>query len=617
MRQKLRARRVKRMPRFQDGKIIAFMELLMPKGIGRLDLAVLLLLAGCAQFPQKQSVRPVAAAPPATQAIGAQTINPDPVAPLQPPVSDARSDLQYHVLAAEMAAQRGVLKTAAREYFAAAQLSKSPELAERATRIALASADEQMGVQAARRWIQLDPKAVPPREIVVRQSLHGGDAKEAYEQCLSIIESHPEGVGEGLREAAIVLSGDPAYADAAVAVMGNVVANSKYSGNARAHYAMGLLAIRFGRLELANSEAGEALKLDPEQTDARLLKAGALIRMGKVDKAKTTIEKTLSKNPENVQLRLSYARLLLEAEQTQAAVNEYLLVLQQDDSNAEALFALGLLSLGTRDFDQAYVHFHALYDVGERRDDAAWYLGQIEERRGHFREAYGWYGQVAEGSQVLPAIARRSYMLYKLEGLDSARSYLAKLRVSDPELQVKFYQMEGELLYDNQKYDEATKLYDTALAANPDELQLIYGRAMVEAELNKFDDAERDLKKVLDQQPDDARSLNALGYLLANHTQRYQEALGYINLALKLAPEDPSVMDSMGWVQYRLGNLEGALTYLQDAFKRQQDPEIAAHLGEVLWQLGRQDKAKAVWEGALVQNPGHRVLRETVDRLNK
>jgi tetratricopeptide (TPR) repeat protein len=532
-------------------------------------------------------------------------------------VDNAASDLQYHVLVAEMAAQRGVLKTAASEYFEAAQISKSPELAERATRVALASSDDQLGLRAAQRWIQLDPKAVPPREVILRQSLRNGDIREATEQTQQIVEAHPDGVAEGLREAAIVLSSDTTHADTAVMVMRGVVDSAKYTGNAHAHYAMGLLAIRLGRLELASSEAGQAIKLDPDFQDARLLKAGALIRLGRLDKAKATIESVLQRRPGDVQVRLAYARLLLEAEQTQPAVDEYLKVLQQDDSNAEALFALGLLSLSQQDFDQAYQHFEALYNIGERRDDAAWYLGQIEEHRGHFREAYNWYGQVADGSQVVPAIARRSFVLYKLEGMDSARRYLTALRGSEPDLAIKFYQIEGELLYDTGKYPEAMQLYDGAITANPDELQLVYGRAMVEAELDHFDEAERDLRHILDLQPDDARSLNALGYLLSNHTQRYQEALGYINLALRLTPEDPSVMDSMGWVQYRLGNLEAALNYLQDAYKRQQDPEIAAHLGEVLWRLGRQDKARAVWQAALTQNPDHRVLRETVDRLSR
>jgi tetratricopeptide (TPR) repeat protein len=514
-----------------------------------------------------------------------------------------------------MALQRGAYPLAAQEYYEASRLSATPELAERATRIALASNNDPLALDAARRWVEVAPDAVPPREVLVRHSLRANDVEAAYAQSLAIVEKHPEGVDEGFREIALLLGGERAHADAAVGIMNRLVA--KHGKRARAHYAFGIMAYRLERFPLAQEEGRLAVELEPGWPDGYLLKASALIRLDRMDEAARAVNTILAAQPTNTQIRLGYARLLLEAERPRLAIAQYQAVLTQEPESPEALFALGLLALNERDLEQGYTHFKALFDAGERADDAAWYLAQIEERRKNYREAYRWYGEVIESPQAFDAMVRRAFVLNKLEGLDSARRYLAKLRESNPEDEVRFVQVEADLFYDLGKYQEALGLYAEALKSSPGHPDLLYGRAMVEAELGQFAPAEQNLRSILDRQPEDARSLNALGYLLSNHTNRYEEALSYIGRALKITPEDPAVIDSMGWVQYRLGNLQESLRFLEEAFKRHQDPEIAAHLGEVLWQLGRQDKAKAVWQEALAQDPNHRVLRETVNRLSR
>jgi tetratricopeptide (TPR) repeat protein len=570
---------------------------------------VLALAQGCASFQSPmETARPTAPV---------QSQSAEPVLVQAPPAYTQTPEeaLQFHVLAAEMAAQRGVLPTAAQHYFEAAQLSTKPDLAERATRIALVANDEALALAAAQRWIQLAPKAVPPHEVIARHHLRQGNAEEALRECQAIVAGHSEGRDEGFREVALLLSGEQDRADLVLDLMRRLVEPD--AKRARAHYAYGVLAHRLQRYDLAEAEARQAMTLDPAWPDAYLLKASTLVKKGQFAEADKTVAQILAKHPKNLQIRLGYARMLIEAEQPKLAVAQYQAVRTTDAGNPEALFALGLLALNARNQDEAYGYFKTLFDVGERRDDAAWYLGQIDERRGKLREAFNWYGQVTEGAEAYDAAIRRVFLLQKLEGMDSARRFLGGLRENNPDLSSRLLQVEADLYFETGKHQEALQVYGQALAESPDDPEILYGHAMVEAELGRVDQAERRLQTIIEKQPDDARSLNALGYLLSNHSQRYQEALSYIDRALKLTPEDPAVIDSMGWIQYRLGNLQEALKFLEDAFKRQQDPEIAAHLGEVLWHLGNQDKAKAVWQGALSQDPNHRVLRETVNRFNK
>lgn len=535
--------------------------------------------------------------------------------PPEPP-TDPRARLQYHVLVAELAAQRNAPQVAAEHYLQAASLSRDPELAASATRYALIAEDEEGALMAAMRWSSLAPDAVPPRELIARNHLRQGRNDALYAECTAVIARHPEGRDEGFREVALLLGGEPAHADAALAVMQRLVNDDVQ--RAAAHYAYGLLAVRLDRAELGIQQAEAALKLERDWPEAYLLKIGAQIRASKFADAEKTLALGLARTNDPVTLRLAYARLLLEAGQNAAATAQYREVLRKDKANPDALYALALIALQEKNLDEAHRHLLALFEVGERRDSAAWFLAQIEEERGKYREADNWYRAVTGGDRALDAAIRRGFTLYKLEGLAAGRAYLGGLRNRlGGQGEVRLYAAEAELYFENKQPAQALARYEAGLHEFPGDADLLYGRAMMRAETGEVQAAEADFRAILARQPEDARSLNALGYLLANYSDRYQEAASLIERALKITPEDPAIMDSMGWVQYRLGNLDGALQYLQEAFKREPDPEIAAHLGEVLWQLGRRDKAQDVWKTALAESPDHRVLRETVDRLSK
>src|SRR3546814_187625 len=239
------------------------------------------------------------------------------------------------------------------------------------------------------------------------------------------------------------------------------------------------------------------------------------------------------------------------------------------------------------------------------------------ERQDDYATALQYDGRVDHGGQAIESVMHQSAMLSKLGHLDAARQQLQSLRDNFPQFAPRFTLAEAELLLNAQKYDDALDVLDVALKDQPDDADLLYSRSLVYERMNKIDAAEKDLRTVIANQPNDARSLNALGYMLAVHTQRLDEAHDLVGKALSLDPDDAAIIDSMGWVEYKRGNKDVASQLLKRAFADFPDPEVAAHLGEVLWAQGHKDEARDIWNHALSQSPDHPVLTETMQRLER
>ena len=543
----------------------------------------------------------------------------DPSEPMLPDVA-----LRFHVLTAELAMQRGNPAAAAEHYLAAARLDNDVRLVESATRAALVAQRYDIALLAVERWSELDPESRQPRQLALRLHLAAGNAARVNELAEALIEDHPEGREAGLSEVAVILSSEQQHAEEALAVMKRLVAKAPTEPSAR--YALALMALRLEQFELAEQQADWALRLKPDWHEAAMLKGQAQLRQDNHDGAEETMKSALMSDPKDLDLILGFARLFLEAEAYAQAGKAYARALAVDAKNQESLYALGLLALEARQADNGYQYLKRLYDITRSSDDeqersrnveAAFYLGRIEEQRKNWRKAQEWYAKVDSGDNAYDAQTRTAFVIYKQGNLAEARQHLADMRRRFPAQALEAYLSEAEILYDARDYPAAMEQYDLALQQFPEEPDLLYGRALILTELKRVDQAVADLRGLLKDQPDDARSLNALGYILTNYTENYEEALGYIEKALELAPDDAAVIDSMGWVQYRMGNLNSALAYLQKAWERYPDPEIAAHLGEVLWKLGQQERAGEIWNQALREDPDHPVLKETVTRLKR
>ncbi|MBI3069580.1 MAG: tetratricopeptide repeat protein, partial [Betaproteobacteria bacterium] len=257
-------------------------------------------------------------------------------------------------------------------------------------------------------------------------------------------------------------------------------------------------------------------------------------------------------------------------------------------------------------------------EMGYKDPDAVrYYLGQVNEERKRFDDALTWYGEVAGGEQYVAAHARYAGILAKQGRLGDARAHLQQVAARDIQQRVQLTQAEAQLLRDAAAYREAFELLGHALEKTPNSPELLYDHAMAAEKVDRLDVLEANLRKLIEMRPTNAHAYNALGYTLADRNERLEEARGLIAKALELAPDDPFIMDSMGWVLYRMGNIKEGLDYLQRAYALRPDPEIAAHLGEVLWMQGRREEARKIWADSLKDHPRNEVLENTIKRLTK
>lgn len=530
-----------------------------------------------------------------------------------PPPSDPRTELTYHVLVGEIAIQRGLHAQAAEAYVAALEYSGDPELAQRATRIALFADKPRLAYRAALAWSDADPDDLDAHKTAARLALRTGVPRQLRVHADAVLRLHPDGPAAGFQDLADVLSDEPDAGDTALALMNELAA--EHPGLPEAHYAQGLLALRYERLGAADAAVDRALALRPDWPEAVLLRAGILVRQERLRLADELVAGLPGSDAERAEYYLAFAQLLVDAGRPGAAADQFDRVLDLDPGNDEARYGLGMLLLSLEQFQRAEAVFKRLYWSGRYRSDAAFYLGAIAEQREDYALARRWYERVRAGTHLFEAQVRSAATYYEAGDLARARDELRRLREWHPEMSERLYVAEGELLYRDRRYEEALELYDKALKTYPHDSDLLYARSLIWERLGRVGRAEADLRILLDREPGDPRALNALGYMLSNHSDRYREALGYIERALDVDPGNPVIIDSMGWVQYRMGNLEQAHEYLERAYQDLRDPEVAAHFGEVLWKLGQKERALKVWAEARNDDPDHPILRETVQRL--
>ncbi len=529
--------------------------------------------------------------------------------------SDAEVAAQFHLMAGEMAAGRKEPGVAAREFLAALETVDDAALAQRATMLAISARDEALALQGAQRWLQLEPSSMDAREVIARIALAHDDLEIVNQQLDAIVQGHAGGVDDAFPIVASVLSQTaPEQADAALAAVQRLAA--KYPKSAGGAHAVAIVALRFNKAELADQASRKAVELAPKSRDEKLLRVGVLVKLDRYDEAQTLIETVVKKDPQADELRLAFAKLLLESRQRDAARAQLDKVLARTPNQPDAMFALGVMAANDRDVSSAEKWLKPLLD-GERSEDAAFQLGRLAEASGRYEDALLYYNRVTRGARGLDAAIRQAAVLAQMGRTEEALGELRELRDNYPQFASRFVLAESELLMNLGRFDESLKLLNGALIDEPDNQDLLYSRSLVFERTAKIADAEKDLRAVLASDPDDTRSLNALGYMLAVHTKRLDEAHQLVGRALELDPDDAAIIDSMGWVEFKRGNAQTASELLQKAFADFPDPEVAAHLGEVLWTLGRRDEARTVWEQALRDSPKHPVLLETVQRLNK
>jgi len=570
-------------------------------------LFTLSILTACAHFSGKQTAPPVAQAPAAKPETAASTARPS--SAQQEPLTQ---ELLYDILLGEIAGQRGRLDVSAPAYLEAALNSNDPRVSERAVQIATFGRQYDIALKAARHWLELDSNNVEARKVVTALALKLGDTDEVIAQLDRIIATSatPQ---EGFQLATVVLA---QHADKTTALAAIEKLAARYPDNVDARLAVCRIAILAENLDRAQTAVDEALRLQPDSSQALVLKSQILIRQGNKPQALQVLEQAVARQPQSPELRLAYGRMLLDAGNLEGSREEFRAVVNLSPDNVDAIYSLALLELETGQLESGEQHLKQLLNVEDRRQSVYYYLGYAAQQRGKVEEALEWYGKVEEGDEYWTQARLRMAKLLAGEGrLDEVREEMRSLRRNNPENAVEYYLIEGQVLSDLALYQEAFALYDEALKNNPQDQDLLYAQALVAESLDRVEDAERYMRQILEQDPDNVKTLNALGYTLADRTRRYDEARQYIEKAYAQKPDDPAIIDSMGWVQYRLGNLEEARRYLQQAYDMTGDGEIGAHLGEVLWMQGDKAGARRVWQESLKNAPDDPVLKGVINRF--
>ncbi|MGZ5040337.1 MAG: tetratricopeptide repeat protein [Usitatibacter sp.] len=514
----------------------------------------------------------------------------------------ATSDAMFEYLVAEIASQRGDTDGAIAVYQRLARELKDPQIAKRAVETAIRARSFGPALESATLLLELDPESTLAREIMAALLANEADLNKARDMIAGILEKTANR-GPILMQLSHLFGKFPDKA-AVLATTREVTARYPIP---ESRYAVGVTALVAGNVDAAATEADAALEMKPSWEPAAILKAQVLRKSAPAEII-PFYQEFVAANPASQEVRMQLGRELAAERRIPEAREQFRAVEKLAHGDSQASYAIGLLSLQLEDFSDAQVAFTKALKQGYR-DPTSIYLGlgQAAEGLKHYDEAIGWYQKVDQGDWVRAQL-KIATLIARQQGLAAGREYLQKIEPRSEDDSVQMVQVEAQLLRDAKEWQATYDLLTTAVAKYPDSYELLYDRAMAAERLDKIDVLEADLRKVIKMKPDYAHAYNALGYTLAEKTQRLAEAKDLIEKAYKLAPDDPFIMDSLGWVNFRMGEVGEALKHLQTAYSAKPDPEIAAHLGEVLWSNGKHDEAQRIWRAALTENPNHETL---------
>ncbi len=583
-----------------------------------LALVSVVFLAGCATTAPDPDVAITAAETEdealveAAQNVAETNQDSEPVEPeeIVYPVAPFTGDTLYDLLAAEVAGYRRQLDFALEKYVSVSEDTRDPQVAARATRLALYLQDEEQALKTALVWAEEDPESADAHRAAVDLLLKQGRMEEAISHLWAIKELGGLARFDLFAYRSANLS--PEQRQGVLEAITQMQA--QHPEDQELKFAMAILLEQTGRYEESLTLADELLTVS-QDVSLIILKASLLSNLDSLPQAFQVLEEGIETTGGNRRLRLILARMLFESGDLEAARVQYGQVLEQSPNDGDVLFALALIALDQGQDSEARRYFERMVRWNRRPGEAHYYLGGIAEREGDTVAALREYRQAGDGYEFIPAQARIGAILVNEGRLPEAQEHFERLRAQRPGRRQQLILLEAQLLAERGMEQEVFEFLDAVVAEQPENIELLYFRGMTGQRFGHLDILEADLRRVIEIEPDNADALNALGYTLTDQTDRHEEALELIEKALSLKPDEAAFIDSMGWVQYRLKNYEEAIRHLRRALELFQNDEVASHLGEVLWVTGQQEEAIRVWEEALERTPASDILKDVMQRF--
>jgi tetratricopeptide (TPR) repeat protein len=536
------------------------------------------------------------------------------VAPDAAGESELSEETLYELLVGEIALQRGDPALATQIYLDLAKRTQDPRVARRAIEVANFARLPQAAIEAAKLWQSVEPTSPQALQIVSALLVAAKRVDEAEPYLEKLLAADGVNVESGFLQLNRLLSGNPDKA-ANLRVVRKLAAQQPRL--ASAHLAIAQAALAAGDEAGALAAARQASALRPEWETAAIMEAQVLQKRSPAEAAKS-LGAFVEKNPTARDARLNYARALVLDKRYPEARKQFEALLAANPGNTEVIYAVGLLAYQLKDYQVAEENMKRLLSMNYGDANGVRYvLGQIAEDQKQWPRAIEWYKQIDEGDQALAARMRIAQVMAKQGKVDEARSFLKSTAIEGPGDQVQLIVAEAQLLREANRSREAFDMLDQALKKEPEQPELLYDLALTAEKLERYDLLESNLRKLMKVRPDHAHAYNALGYSFAERNLRLPEAQKLIEHALELAPEDYFIVDSLGWVLYRRGDLKGAARELRRAYVARPDAEIGAHLGEVLWVMGDRTEADKVWRESLDTSPDNETLLKTIKRLKR
>lgn len=531
---------------------------------------------------------------------------------IAPTITTANAEFVYKYLLGEIAGQRGEPTLASQLFLDLAQQTRDPRLAERAARAAVYANQPGIALQASTLWAELDPNSLEAQQASSQLLVASGNLNQAKPHIQKLLAKE-DTRANGFLYLNSLLANQKDKAE----VLSAITEFAKpYPNLPEAHFAIAQAALIADKPNIAKSELNIANRLRPDWEMAAQMQGQMLLKESP-EKAIAFYQGFLKQYPKANDVRLTYAKLLVNQKRYAEAKPEFVKLVESSNGSAEISAVVGLLSLESEDYVMADKYFQQSISSGFKDPDQLYsYLGRSAERQKEDAKALTWYDKIQPGEHFLDGRLSAAIIIARSKNVDAAIKMLDEVDGLTPEQQITVIQNEANMLAQVKRNQESFDLMDKAIGNWPDSTDLIYDHAMAAERVGKYEIMEAQLRKLIKLKPDFAAAYNALGYSLADRNVKLDEAQSLLETAVRLAPDDHYMLDSLGWVHYRLGNLSKAAEYLRKAYEIQADPEIAAHLGEVLWKQGLTEEAKKLWASALKDFPENDVLLATTKKFN-